>query len=134
MMRWWYGAGLGLCVCLLAGGCSGGGKDKTVQVSGKVELDGKPLDDGEIAFVGDAGTVPDILPVKAGAFEGKVKVGKKKVEIRVFETKKAPPTATGGATETRENVLPDRYNTKSTLTAEVTEGGVSPGKFEVQSK
>jgi hypothetical protein len=135
MKRRWHQSALVLCFGLVALGCSGGTKaEKTVQVSGTVKLDGKLLPDGQIMFVGPVGTVPDTLTITAGGFEGKVKVGKKKVEIRAFEMKKAPPTATAGVTEVKENYLPDRYNTNTQLTAEVTESGLTPDTFEVQRK
>ncbi|HJZ57140.1 MAG TPA: hypothetical protein VKE74_19375 [Gemmataceae bacterium] len=135
MIRWWHGPGLVLCVCLLAGGCSSANKaEKKVQVSGKVNIDGKPLPDGDITFTGEPGTIPDSLPVKNGTFEGTVKLGRKKVEIRAYKTEKAPPTATGGVTETQVNYIPDRYNTRSTLSAEVTENGVNPSTFDVQAR
>jgi hypothetical protein len=134
MMRWWYGLVVVGCVCLAAGGCTGDGKAKMAQVSGKVLLDDKPLDDGEIEFIGDPGTPSDILPVQNGAFSGKVKVGKKKVAIQAFKTEKAPPTATAGVTEERKNYLPAKWNTESQMTAEVTDGGVTPAEFKVESK
>jgi len=133
MKRWWYGVGLLLCVCLFAGGCAKK-TTKMVPVSGTVTLDGQPLDDGDVTLVGDPGTVPDSLPVKAGSFSGQAKPGKKRVEIRAFKTVKPPPTATGDVTETKENYIPAKYNTDSTTTAEVTDSGLSPNKFEVQSK
>jgi hypothetical protein len=124
-----------LTAVLLSIGCSSGPKvEPTAKVSGTVNLDGKPMNDGEISFVGEPGTIPDILPVNAGAFEGSVKLGKKRVEIRAYRAGKPPPTATEPAGEIKENYLPDRFNDNSTLTAEVTASGVSPNKFEVQSK
>ena len=135
MTRWCYGLAFVLCVCLLAAGCTTGSNEpKTSQVSGKVELDGKPLDDGDITFEGDPETIPDVLPIKDGAFSGKVKVGKKKVKIQAFKTEPAPPNATANVTEVKTNYLPARFNKETTLTAEVTDSGVNPSEFKVQSK
>jgi hypothetical protein len=135
MTRWCYGLGIALAVCFLGGGCSDSKAEKTSQVSGKVELDGKPLPDGSIMFVGDPGTVPDSLPIKDGDFSGKVKVGKKKVAIQAYKTEPPPPGATGDVKEVKVNYLPDRYSVaNSTITAEVTDGGVNPNKFEVKSE
>jgi len=134
MIHWRYFFGLLLCLCLLAG-CTGKKVEKMVAVSGTVKLDGKPLDDGTITFVGDPGTQPHNLTITNGAFNGEVRVGKVKVEIRAYETKKAPATATGGATETKDNYLPEKFNTKTTLTAEVSEAGaLTPNTFEVSKK
>jgi hypothetical protein len=134
-MRCWYRSGLLLCVCLLAVSCGGKkNEEKTAKVSGTVQLDDKPMESGDITFVGDPGTIPDVLDVKAGAFEGQVKLGQKKVEIRAYKTEKAPKSATGGATESKTNYLPEQFNTKSALKAEVTESGVEPKKFVVGSK
>ena len=127
--------GYTLCVALFVAGCTGDRKEeKTTQVSGTVDLDGRPLAAGDVTLVGDPGTVADVLPVKDGAFEGKAKLGKKKVEIRAYKSEKPPPSATGGVTESRVNYIPDRFNTNSALTAEVTDGGISPNKFVVLSK
>jgi len=73
-------------VCVLGALCSLGGckaKETPVSVSGTVNLDGKPLDDGTLTLAGESGSTPDTLPVKNGKFEGQVKTGKKRVEIRL---------------------------------------------------
>jgi len=133
-MRRGLSAALGglLFVCLLVVGC-GDKQAKMAQVSGTVDLDGKPLSSGEISFVGEAGTAPDVLQVENGAFSGKVKVGKKKVEVRAYKTEKAPPSATGGAMESKVNYIGKAYNENSKLTAEVSDSGVNPNKFDVKT-
>jgi hypothetical protein len=124
-----------LFALFLVVGCSSGPKtEPTAKVSGTVNLNGKPMNEGEISFVGDAGTVPDILPVSGGTFEGAVKLGKKRVEIRAYRPGKPPPSATEPAGDVKENYLPDRFNDNSKLTAEVTASGLSPNKFDVESK
>jgi hypothetical protein len=106
---------------------------ESVKISGTVNVDGKPLPEGSISFVGDQGTVPDVLTIQNGAFEGKVKPGKKKVEIRGFRAAKAPPTATEPE-DFKENYIAEEFNAKSKLTAEVTESGVDPNTFDVKAK
>ncbi len=132
MARWFC-----LCILLTASllplGCSSKGDD-TVGVSGTVNLDSKPLSEGTITFAGDPGTVPAVLTVKNGSFEGQVKPGKKKVQIMAYKATKAPPTATETTDEFKENYIPARFNTESKLTAEVTASGLSPNKFDVESK
>jgi hypothetical protein len=134
MIRSWSKLGALLFVCLIAGGCGKKDEAKKVQVSGKVEMDGKPLADGEIMFVGTPGSVPDMLPVENGSFSGQVTVGQKKVEVRAYKTEKAPKSATAGVTEQKVNYIPKRFNEESALTAEVSESGIKPEKFVVSAK
>jgi hypothetical protein len=115
--------------------------EKASSVSGTVNLDNQPLAEGEIMFVGEGGQVPDTLPIKNGAFSGNVKQGKKRVEIRAYRDASVDPAAAAmykgeavpGAS-TKENYLPARFNSESTLTAEVTASGLNPSKFDVTSK
>jgi hypothetical protein len=123
-----------LCALGSLGGCSDK-EPKPVAVSGAVNLDSKPLESGTVTLFGDAGAVPESFPVKGGKFEGKAKPGKKRVEIRAFRSDKTPKMGDmeiEGASG--ENYLPERFNTRSTLTAEVSADGINPSKFEVQSK
>jgi len=137
-MRWWYRPGLVLSVCLLTVACSGGKKagDKTESavVSGKVDLDGSPLDEGKITFVGDPGTLPEELIIQKGSFEGKVPVGKKKIQIWAFKTEEAPPSATAGVKQVEVCYIAEKYNVNTILSAEVTDSGLKPNKFEVKKK
>jgi hypothetical protein len=134
-MRWLLAGSLLVCAALLSGSGCGDKKagSKSVPVSGKVNLDGKPLAEGDITFVGEPGSVPDTIQVTNGTFEGTARVGKRKVEIRAYKLEKPPPTATGGVTDSKVNYLPEQYNTRTTLTAEVTESGVNPNTFDVKS-
>ncbi|MCC6417971.1 MAG: hypothetical protein IT429_06935 [Gemmataceae bacterium] len=130
MLRWF-----GLCTLLpailITVGCSSSG-EQPVTVSGTVHLDGKPLPEGTIAFVGEPGTSPDVLSIKNGVFEGSAFVGKKKVEISAYRAVKASPTATD--TSPQENYIPARFNAESFLKAEITTAGVKPNKFDVSVK
>src|SRR5262245_57594195 len=75
----------GMLVCLVAVGCSGGpAKLPQAEVKGSVKLDGKPMDSGEVMFA-ITGEVPDTLQVTNGAFEGKAKIGKARVEVRSYK-------------------------------------------------
>src|SRR5262245_5977754 len=123
MSRWFFLAGVLATLCCFTG-C--GTSAKPVMVSGTVDLDGKPLEDGTITLTSDAGVTPDTLPVKGGKFEGEAKPGKKKVEIRAFKMGKPTKMGDQEIPATPENFLPDRFNTKSTLTAEVTATGINP--------
>ena len=124
---------------LAAAGC-GSSSGKTVAVKGTVTLDSKPMPEGEISFFGE-GETPQTLEIKAGAFEGQVKTGKKRVEIRAYKEgatmpakgemykDKKPPGGTS-----RENIIPARFNSNSKLTAEASASGLEPHDFKVESK
>ena len=80
-------------------------------------------------------------PVQNGSFKGPVKPGKKRVEIRAYRDAKSQAAGDmykgqempGGAG--KENYLPGRFNTESTMSAEVSDKtGLTPNVFEVQSK
>jgi hypothetical protein len=128
MARWFL-----LC-CVLGTFCflSGCSRDPQVTVSGTVEIDGKPLPDGNITLVGEPGVPPVVLAVKDGKFEGRATPGKKRVEIqglRPGKLKMADKTY-----EVSDNYLPARFNVHSTITAEVGADGIHPAKFEVSVK
>jgi len=101
------------------------------KVSGEVNLDGKPLADGEIAFV-KPGDPPDVMKVTNGKFDGEATIGDKSVEIRAYKEGKVSPTATIKEA-TKENFIPAKYNATTTLKASVSATGVSPSKFDVKS-
>lgn len=120
--------------CLV--GCSGGknAPPKLVDVKGAVTLDGKPMPEGDIRFIVD-GQPPKSLPIKGGSYSGKVFVGKNRIEIVAY--KAAPPSSSGLSTDDQNqkiNYLPDRYNTQSTLTAEVASSGANDFPFTVTSR
>ena len=84
-------------------------------------LDGKPLDEGRIAFDGQDGKPPEFGDIKNGSFELDVRPGTKRVGITA--TRMVKPNVPGMPTMTDPvpmNYLPERYNAKTTLTAEVT--------------
>src|SRR3954447_18796867 len=93
MARWFF-SGVFLCAVCFLGGCEN--KPKPLGVSGTVMLDGKPLPDGSIALLGEAGGAPDTFTIKEGKFEGQAIPGKKRVEIRAFRPGK--PTKMGDVT------------------------------------
>ena len=115
--------------------------EKKIAVSGTVLLDNGPLKDGDITFVGAAGTVPEVLEVKDGAFKGEVTAGSKKVEVRAY---KAVSSTGGGMYKegempgggaSKENYIPAKFNTDSQMAVIIkSEGGNDNLKFEVQSK
>jgi hypothetical protein len=133
MARWFVlGCVLGVLASLT--GCSKS-EEPPVKVSGTVNLDGKPLADGSVTLFGEGGAPPEgPFPVKDGKFEGEAKPGKKKVSIHAYrlgeKTKMGDEWIEAGSV----NYLPDRFNTSSKLTAEVTASGINPSKFDVSEK
>jgi hypothetical protein len=126
-----------LLVLAALAGCSGSNAAPTYPVTGTVTLDGKPLEEGEIYFLMPAKGEVDIVAVKNGKFEGQVKAGNRRVEIRAYKIIPAHEAASmPGYTvpESRENYLPAKYNTESTLTAEVKADGENQFDFQLQSK
>jgi len=124
----------------LTAGCSKKVETK-VAISGTVLVDNAPLKDGDITFVGAAGTIPEVLEVKDGAFKGEVSAGSKRVEVRAYK----PVSSTGGGMykegempgggTSKENYLPAKFNTDSQLAVVIkSEGGNDNLRFEVQSK
>lgn len=116
-------------------GCGGGKAGPTpVDVKGTVTLDGKPMPDGDIRFVLE-GQAPTVFPVSNGAYSGKANAGKNRVEVRAY--RKAAPSPTALATDdpnARVNYLPDRYNSQTTLQAEVKPGAANDFPFTVTSR
>lgn len=134
MMRGVARAGL-ICGMIALAGCSSGPKPppETI-VAGTVQVDGKPLDDGDITFVLE-GQPPKVLPVKDGKFEGKATVGENSVQIRGY--KKGEPIMMDGkpfGDPVKVNYVAEQYNDKSELKSKIASGGQKDLKFEVASK
>jgi len=90
--------------------------------------------DGDIRFVLE-GQAPTVFPVSNGAYAGKANAGKNRVEVRAY--RKAAPSPTALATDdpnARVNYLPDRYNSQTTLQAEVKPGAANDYPFTVTSR
>lgn len=120
-----------LCV-LVVGlvGCSGKTEGpETVTVSGKVTLNGQPLPSGEIIFRdtqgksrSDAGTIAD------GSYSFESTLGNKRVEITSIQVKpgtEGQTLETGEAGGEMEQIIPEKYNGKSELTADVSESSTT---------
>lgn len=107
-------------------GCSG---DKHRAVSGEVSLDGEPVSNGSILFLPTSG---DGKKGAAEITEGKYAIpaeqglppGNYRVEIRWSKPtgKQIPSGDPGMMMDERSEAMPDKYNTASTLTAEIIAG------------
>jgi hypothetical protein len=122
-----------LVVCLT--GC----RPQTVE--GVVTLDGQPLPDGYIAFVPETGTKgPGAgARIEGGKFAvddaNKLFEGVYRVEITAKgETRVKTVDGSGRRRNAEGQILPARYNTKSTLTAEVKRKQANEFSFDLTSE
>jgi hypothetical protein len=107
-------------VCFLLGatiGCGGGDKGKG-SVSGKVTLDGAPLQSGTISFApADGGSASAETLIQNGEYHLEVPPGEKTVIIQGF--KEGPPGPDGVTSNVP--ILPPKYNSRSELKETVTD-------------
>jgi hypothetical protein len=121
-----------LSLCIAIGGCKRHSKlPPTYPAQGTVALDSKPLADGVITFISPETGDLQALDIKNGKFEGQIRPGTRRVEIRAYRPRKGPKKP---LEPPLSNYLPKRYNAESTLSAEVTPSGPNTFKFELSSK
>src|SRR5262245_27245615 len=112
-----------LAVCLgVGGGCSGGPPMGDVQ--GTVTVNGEPLGEGAVMFTSVNGATPTTGgPIRHGKCRVQVPVAKQRVQIvaNVVDREKTPPNPTNDQIYMKK-LVPDRYNSKSTLTIDVVPG------------
>lgn len=123
-------------VTLLLSGCGSSGP-QTYAVSGNVTFDGTPVAEGQIIFRDEAGQISTAAgPITAGQFSFPSQAGRKRVEITAMRDipGKMDRANPGEAVPAREMYIPAPYNTKSTLTAEVSPSGKNQFTFELKSK
>ena len=115
-----------LAACFLAvAGCGGEAGPAVYPVTGTVTFDGSPVEKGRIQFTPVSGDRAFSAEIKDGAYELEAQPGKMKVAIRAsriipgkFDTSNPDedPQPMG------EMYIPDVYNSRTTLEAEVTAG------------
>lgn len=112
-------------------GCDSG--PSLYEIKGKVSFDGVPVAKGDITLRPEKpSTAPQGATIKDGSFQMKASEGKYKVEIistRVVPGKKGPM-----GEDAIEEFIPQKYNTKTTLGAEVKSTGKNELIFELTSK
>ena len=120
---------LGICTLLGCGGPQFG------QVSGQVTLDGKPLGDIAVRFEDEGGSAAIARTDKSGRYELRYTVdqigapiGKHKVTIFT-----PAPISEGTGERAKAEIVPVKYNSKSTLTQEI-KSGKQTCNFELTSK
>jgi len=127
--------GLGLAVLLMVLGCDS--KSDLYPVSGTVTFDGQPVKEGDIIFLDPDNKVsPDAGKIENGKFTMKAKKGSKKVDIRATKIEPYPKDKTGamGEKEGPVDYIPEKYNLKTELTAEVNAKGENTYEFKLLSK
>lgn len=125
-----------ICLVLLIAlvGCGGRSTgQRQYSVSGKVTVDGKPLEIGDLSLVPSDGVGGAFgAEIVDGAFRIKTTAGPKTVRIesyRLSQTLVGPDGKPG-----TEQFLPARYNSKSTLTATIPDGDQVPLEFILTTK
>jgi hypothetical protein len=117
-----------IACCAILGAVSGCGDSgpRKFEVSGKVAWEDKPLPEGDIMFVPES---PDVAreagKIKDGAYHLKAPAGKYKVEIRA--TREVPGKKGPMGEPAIEDYIPEKYNAKTTLGADV-----GPGKQQFE--
>ncbi len=120
------------CLAVAVVGCGDRGPTR-VAVTGSVKLDGKPVEQGSISFVPPEGSdIPAAsAEIKAGEYSLPVTsgpaVGQYRIEIRWSrptgkKVKMGSPAPPGTMVDEVREAVPAKYNTKSTLEREVSEG------------
>lgn len=127
-------------------GCGGGAPAESgparYAISGKVTLDGQPVESGMISFLPPVETAPVRVsggPIAAGAYsvpkEKGANAGTYRVEIRALKAtgKKVKDPDMGGEKDVMVESIPAKFNDKSILTAEVA-ADKTTFDFDLQSK
>lgn len=135
------------------GGCGGDAGPEKVSVAGNVTVDDQPVVEGTIAFVSLEGGRTAVTAIKNGAYtisqsDGPYP-GQQKVTIQAFEKTGVTITVTkdlpgppgdepaippgGLKLDEKKQVLPERYNTASELTASLTSGHNADVNFVLTS-
>jgi hypothetical protein len=116
-----------LYLALLYGFVLLGCGSSTATVSGKIEVDGKPLEKGTISFTAAEGdATPVSTAVKDGAYSVSMPVGKKRVQVSAQVVVDRRPMYKGPDApmlEVTEEGLPPEYNSQTTLTFDAAGGG-----------
>lgn len=113
--------------CAALCGCQGASAPPRFEVFGSVQYDGQMILEGDIVFLPEDGKGrPDGGKIVDGKFQFSVTAGKKRVEVRA--SRENPDKLVDSMMEpgkkvpSREDYIPDRYNTNSELKLEVASG------------
>jgi hypothetical protein len=108
-------------------GCGG---ETSVPISGTVTWKGEPIPEGDILFVPpEKAGVPDPGKIRDGKFAFRAQPGAKRVRIHASRPK--PGIDPVMQAPQREPYIPDCYNAKTVLTAEVKADGPNEFHFDL---
>jgi hypothetical protein len=128
-------AGLGIAAFL--SGCGTAAGPSKGHVTGTVTLDGQALEKGTILFSSADHTAPNAAAtIQHGVYSAEVYAGKMEVQISALQVvgqRKLYDTADSPSRDITEERLPARYNSQSTLTADI-KSGEQKLDFPLQSK
>jgi hypothetical protein len=112
----WFACVLFFAVWPLVG--CGSGEPSAYRVTGIVTWQGAPVPEGDIVFSPEDGKgAPQAGKIAAGRYEVRATAGKKRVEI--FATREGSQADPVMNAKPREQFIPARFNTQSTLTTDV---------------
>lgn len=104
-------------------------------VSGTVTLDGKPLEEGHIAFRPSPALATSQAmggSIKDGKYQVKARPGKNLVEITA--TRVVPGKKDSFGNPLRESIIPKKYNVQSDLTTEISASGANEFNVKLMSR
>jgi len=127
----------GLLVSLLSllpvAGCSKPGRPGYQTVTGRVTFDGQPLENGFVQFVPvDSKTPPESGRIAKGLYRLESKAGK--VSVHILSTRLTGKMDPVMGTAIEEMFIPQRYNSKSELKADVVADKANAIDFDLTSK
>jgi hypothetical protein len=120
-----------LAVVALCAGCAPA--SDMVEVSGEVTWNGMPVPNGMIVLQPvDPKTPPAGGQIRDGKYQLRSKPGKMRVQIEAVRATNQVDPATG--TPLGEMYIPARYNTQTSLEAEISSDGANRFDFPLQEK
>ena len=124
----------GVVLFLILSAALGCGSGPTFyDVTGHVQCDGKPVEEGEIIFVADDNAItPGAGKIHNGAYQLKVPGGKKKV--RIAASRKVPGKGAMGEDFIYQPYIPTRYNDQTTLRKRGESGTANQFDFQLDTK
>lgn len=118
--------------CLVILALIGCNNDGTTSVSGKVLVDGQPLEQGDIIFEeADQSKPPVSSTISQGEYKAEMPPGNKKV--RVMASRPAGQVDPLMGVAGRESAISPEFNVNSTLTLKVGATPVADANFEVKA-
>ncbi len=136
-------AGFLLILGFLGSGCAGSDDGPPrMAIAGKVTLDGSPLPGGTIEFQPATGGPPQIGPGGSEIRDGSYRIDASeglvagRYKVLIFSggpstTRDTAPSEPGAQARPPRELIPARYNTATTLTAEVSKDKSNQFNFEI---